>query len=139
MLDHALAGLGPLPRRFGPYQLLEKLGQGGMAVVFKARQLRPDRLVALKVPLCLPLSETDVYKRFQIETKAVARLEHENIVRIYECGEHDGFPYCSMEYIEGGSLAQRLSGALCPRAKLPSSCSPCACRALRPPARGGAS
>ena len=108
--DDALAGLGPLPRRFGPYELLEKLGQGGMAIVFKARQLRPQRLVALKIPLYAPLNGIQAFRRFQIETQAVARLEHEHIVRIYECGELEGVPYFSMEYMDGGSLATTLSG-----------------------------
>ena len=109
-MDHALAGLGPLPRRFGPYELLEKLGQGGMAMVFMTRQFRPHRLVALKIPLYVPLCGTETFERFQKETEAVARLEHENIVCMYQCGEQDGFPYFSMEYIEGGSLAKTLSG-----------------------------
>jgi hypothetical protein len=108
--DPALAGLGPLPRRFGPYELLEELGQGGMAIVFKARQLRPNRLVAVKIPLYALLSGSEAMQRFQIETEAVARLEHESIVRIYECGEQEGVPYFSMEYMEGGSLAKRLVG-----------------------------
>jgi WD40 repeat protein len=110
LADDALAGLGSLPRRFGPYELLEKLGQGGMAIVFKARQFRPQRLVAVKIPLYAPLTEIQAFRRFQIETQAVARLEHEHIVRIYECGEQEGVPYFSMEYMDCGSLATTLSG-----------------------------
>jgi hypothetical protein len=83
--DHAWAAMGLLPRRFGPYELVEKLGQGGMAIVFQARQFRPHRLVALKIPFYIPVSETETFERFQIETEAVARLEHENIVRRPGC------------------------------------------------------
>ena len=95
-----------------------------MAIVFKARQLRPQRLVAVKIPLYALLSGSVALQRFQIETEAVARLEHENIVHIYECGEQEGLPYFSMEYMESGSLAKRLSGDPLPARPLPSSCSP---------------
>jgi serine/threonine-protein kinase len=111
-LPGAVAGLGPLPRRFGQYEILEKLGKGGM---YKARQLRPNRLVALKIPLYAPLPGTESFERFQIESQAIARLQHENIVRIYECGEQDGFPYFSMEYMEAGSLAKALSESPLPQ------------------------
>jgi hypothetical protein len=88
-----------------------------MAIVFKAQQLHPHRVVALRIPFYAPLSETEAFQRFQIETEAVARLEHENIVRIYECGEQDGAPYFSMEYIDGGSLAKTMSGEALPEHK----------------------
>jgi serine/threonine protein kinase len=122
--DHASAAMGPLPRPFGQFELLEKLGQGGMAIVFKARQLRPHRLVALKIPLYAALYGSDTFERFRIETEAVARLEHENIVRIYECGEQEGLPYFSMEYMDGVASPRRCRESRCPRGKLPSSCSP---------------
>jgi serine/threonine-protein kinase len=103
-----------LPAQFGPYLLLEKLGEGGMAVVFKARQVRPNRLVAIKIPRCAPVPGTEAYQRFHFESEAVARLQHDNIVRIYECGEQEGLPYFSMEYIQGGSLAQKMALAPLP-------------------------
>jgi eukaryotic-like serine/threonine-protein kinase len=102
--------LGPLPWWFGPYELLQKLGQGGMGVVFKARQLRPQRLVALKIALGAPQPGSEAHARFLTESDAIARLQHDHIVRIFECGEQDGLCYFSMEYIEGGSLAKRLAG-----------------------------
>jgi serine/threonine-protein kinase len=105
------ARLGPLPRRFGKYEILEKLAVGGMSVVFKARQLHPNRLVALKIPHGAALAGTEPFARFQLEIEAVVRLQHDHIVRIYECGEEDGWRYFSMEYVEGGTLAARVSGA----------------------------
>lgn len=104
------AGLGQLPRRFGKYEILEKLAVGGMSVVFKARQLHPNRLVALKIPHGAALAGTEAFARFQLEIEAVARLQHEHIVRIYECGEEDGRLYFAMEYVDGGTLAARIAG-----------------------------
>jgi serine/threonine-protein kinase len=101
-------GLSPLPRRFGAYQVLERLAVGGMSYVFKARQFHPNRLVALKFPHCAPLPGVEAFERFQREVDAIAQLEHEHIVRIYECGEEEGQCYFSMEYMGGGSLAVKL-------------------------------
>ncbi len=113
-LANILTGLGPLPRRFGAYQVLERLAVGGMSYVFKACQLRPNRLVALKLPHCAPLPGTDEFQRFQREIEAIAQLQHDHIVRIYECGEEEGLPYFSMEYMEQGSLAAKLAGSPLP-------------------------
>jgi serine/threonine-protein kinase len=98
-----------LPPPIGPYELLEKIGQGGMGVVYKARQAGLNRIVALKLALGATPSGKDAAARFQTECEAIARLEHDNIVRVYDCGEHEGRPYFSMEYIEGGTLARKLA------------------------------
>jgi serine/threonine-protein kinase len=99
----------PLPAVVGAYEVLAKLGQGGMGVVYKARQRPVNRLVALKMVLAGAHAGREALARFRIEGQAVARLSHPNAVPIYEFGEHEGLPYFSMELLEGGSLAARLA------------------------------
>jgi WD40 repeat protein len=98
------------------YDVLGVLGRGGMGVVYKARHLRLGRLVALKMIRDGILAGPEQAARFQLEAAAVARLRHPNIVQIYEIGEADGRPYLSLELVEGGNLAQRLSGTPLPTA-----------------------
>ncbi len=94
----------------GGYELLEEIGRGGMGIVYKARQIALDRIVALKMLRGgLPVFAEDSV-RFRAEAAAVARLRHPNIVQIYEVGERDGQPYLALEYVAGGTLSQRLSG-----------------------------
>jgi WD40 repeat protein/tRNA A-37 threonylcarbamoyl transferase component Bud32 len=96
------------------YEMLGELGRGGMGVVYKARQIKADRLVALKMVLAGGYASSDVLARFQTEAHAVARLQHPNIVQIHEVGEHEGRPFFSLEFCPGGSLEKRLSGTPLP-------------------------
>ncbi|MGO9921245.1 MAG: protein kinase domain-containing protein, partial [Isosphaeraceae bacterium] len=92
------------------YQILEVLGIGGMGIVYKARHERLDRFVALKMIRAGLSARPEDVARFESEAKAVAAIEHSNIVKIFEIGEHDGLPYFSLEYLSGGSLAQKIGG-----------------------------
>jgi tetratricopeptide (TPR) repeat protein len=98
-----------LPRIPG-YQVEVLLGRGGMGIVYKARHIRLNRLVALKMLITGAYAGPHERARFQREAEAVASLNHANIVSVYDVGEHEGWPYFTMELLEGGSLAQALAG-----------------------------
>jgi WD40 repeat protein/serine/threonine protein kinase len=86
------------------YEILTELGHGGMGVVYKARQVKANRVVALKMILARAHATLEQKVRFQIEAEAIAALQHPNIVQLYEVGECDGLPFFSLEFVEGGSL-----------------------------------
>jgi tetratricopeptide (TPR) repeat protein len=96
------------------YEVLGVLGRGGMGVVYKARQLGLDRLIALKMIRTGEHADRDEAARFQAEAQAVARLRHAHIVAIHEVGQAGGQPFFSLELVEGGSLRQQLAGAALP-------------------------
>ncbi len=101
-------------KRFGSFELLDKLGEGGMGAVYRARDAQMGRTVALKVLSKKVLGDQKFFDRFKREIKATASLNHPNIVTAYGAGEVDGMPYIAMEYVEGENLRSRLKkmGAL---------------------------
>jgi serine/threonine protein kinase/Tfp pilus assembly protein PilF len=92
------------------YEVLGELGKGGMGVVYRARQVGLNRIVALKMIRYAEDAGPEERRRFHTEAEAVARLQHPNIVQVYEVGEHRGMPYFSLEFCGGGNLQERLAG-----------------------------
>ncbi len=106
----------PLPT-FPGYETLALVDSGGMGIVYKARDLKLGRIVAIKTIAAGRYASTERRERFGCEAKAVARLNHPHIIGIHAVGEHERQPYLSLEFASGGSLAQRLTnGPLAPRA-----------------------
>src|SRR5262249_49975582 len=99
-----------LPRIRG-YEVQEVLGRGGMGVVYKAWHRRLHRPVAVKMLLAGAYAQPQELERFLREAETVAGLHHANLVQVYDMGDLDSRPYFTMEYVEGGSLAQKLAGA----------------------------
>ena len=101
--------LGPMPKIAG-HDVLGLLGRGAMGVVYKARQHGLNRTVALKMIRSGEHATSDDLERFCVEAEAVARLQHPNIVQIYQIGSQEGRPYFSLEYVDGKSLAVKIAG-----------------------------
>jgi eukaryotic-like serine/threonine-protein kinase len=107
--------LGPseLPS-FAGYEVLARVGGGGMGEVFRARHLRTNRVVALKTVSAACRPDSPEYQaflaRFRVEAEAASRLRHPHVVAVYDVGEQDGRPYLTMEWMDGGSLAEALAG-----------------------------
>jgi serine/threonine-protein kinase len=106
----ASAELSTGPTSVPGYDIVGELGRGGMGVVFKAWQISAKRFVALKMVVPGAQTSAATLRRFQTEAQAVAHLSHPNIVQIYEVGECNGWPYFSLEFCGGGSLAKKLAG-----------------------------
>lgn len=101
----------PEQRDFGDYELLERLGQGGMGVVYRARQRSLQRDVAVKLLAAGPWASQEFVLRFRREAQSAARLQHPNIVSIFEIGSHEELDFFSMALVRGHSLAQLLESA----------------------------
>lgn len=112
VLDDAARSRTALPelKTVGPYRIERVLARGGMGVIYEAIDTRLKRPAALKMILTGAHSDPESFARFRAEAEAVARLQHPNIVPIFEVGEHDGLPFLALEYIDGQNLAQKLNG-----------------------------
>src|SRR5262245_25171452 len=98
-----------MPPQLPGYEVEELLGRGGMGVVYKARHLKLNRPVAIKMMLTGAWADRQLLKRFMQEAETIAALRHENIVQVYDVGNLDDLPYFTMEFVDGGSLEKKLA------------------------------
>jgi len=89
------------------YVVQEEIARGGMGIVYRARQISPARLVAIKMLLPHQLGSEEMRERFRLETETIAALEHPSILPVYQVGEQDGMPYFAMKFADGGTLVER--------------------------------
>ena len=102
--------------RIGPYEVIARIGAGGMGDVFRAKDTRIGREVAIKVLPAAFASNADRLQRFEVESRATGSLNHPNLVTIYDVGTHEGTPYIVMELLDGNTLREKLrEGRLSPR------------------------
>lgn len=104
--------------RFGNYEILSMLGSGGMGEVYKARDLKLRRDVAIKVLKRELASDSERFRRFEQEARVASALNHPNIVTIYEIGEHEGAPYIALEFVKGVTLREMLARGPLPEDEL---------------------
>ena len=100
--------------RLGPYEILSALGAGGMGEVYKARDTRLDRTVAIKILPDTLAADPQFRERFDREARAISQLDHAHICALYDVGEQDGTAYLVMQYLEGETLADRLAQSALP-------------------------
>ena len=113
-------------RELGPYRVLDKLGEGGMGEVYKARDTRLDRTVAIKILPKALAADPQFRDRFDREARAISQLDHPHICALHDVGEQDGIAYLVMQYLDGETLAATLTKGPLPldarcgmRSKLP--------------------
>ena len=95
--------------KLGPYEIQSQLGAGGMGEVYKARDTRLDRTVAIKVLPAHVADDPDLRQRFELEAKTISSLNHPHICTLHDIGQQDGIDFLVMEYLEGETLAARLT------------------------------
>src|SRR6202790_2031908 len=105
-------------KRLGPYEILSNIGAGGMGEVYRAKDTRLDRIVAIKVLPPHLADRAELRERFEREAKAISSLNHPHICALYDVGHQDGIEYLVMEYLEGETLAARIEKGPLPSADL---------------------